>query len=125
MAGTPYWRERKFVTSSSVRKVRFLLNLNRLFQLLRGNDLLFDEKVTQPLRHTSISYPRGGIFPDSVADIPRKALLFVGRGMQLIRVDTNCQRKRVTVPVTLVLGPDGDSCFKEAPSLESAPNDCL
>jgi hypothetical protein len=28
-----------------------------LFQLLWGNNLLFDEKVTQPLRHTSISYP--------------------------------------------------------------------
>jgi hypothetical protein len=49
-----------------------------LFQLLWGNDLLFDEKVTQPLRHTSISYPRGGILPDSVADVPRKALLLLG-----------------------------------------------
>ena len=29
-----------------------LLDLGRLFQLLWGNDLLFDEKVTQPLRHT-------------------------------------------------------------------------
>src|ERR1039458_9443159 len=36
-----------------------LLDLTRLFQLLWGNDLLFDEKVTQPLRHTQISYPRG------------------------------------------------------------------
>ena len=32
-----------------------LLHLRRLFQLLWGNDLLFDEKVTQPLRHTLIS----------------------------------------------------------------------
>jgi len=45
--------------------------------------------------------------------------------MQLIRVDTNCQRKRVTVPVTLVLGPDGGPPLQEAVSLESAPNDCL
>ena len=67
MAGTPYWRERKLVTSSSVRKpsftkaeprrqLRLLLDLGRLFQLLWGDDLLFDEKITQPLRHTSISY---------------------------------------------------------------------
>ena len=33
----------------------FFLHLIRLFQLLWGNDLLFDEKVTQPLRHTLIS----------------------------------------------------------------------
>ena len=36
--------------------VGLLLDLRRLFQLLWGNDLLFDEKITQPLRHTSISY---------------------------------------------------------------------
>src|SRR6202034_2658606 len=36
-----------------------LLDFIRLFQLLWGNDLLFDEKVTQPLRHTQFSYPRG------------------------------------------------------------------
>jgi hypothetical protein len=34
-----------------------------LFQLLWGNNLLFDEKVTQPLRHTSISYPPSGTMP--------------------------------------------------------------
>ena len=67
MAGTPYWRERKLVTSSSVRKpsltkaeprrtVGLFLDLGRLLQLLCGNDLLFDQKITQPLRHTSISY---------------------------------------------------------------------
>jgi hypothetical protein len=31
-----------------------------------------------------------------------------GRETQLIRVDTNCQRKRITVPLTLVLGPEGE-----------------
>jgi hypothetical protein len=30
-----------------------------LFQLLWGNDLLFHKKITQPLRHTSISYLSG------------------------------------------------------------------
>jgi hypothetical protein len=30
-----------------------------LFQLLWGYDLLFDKKITQPLRHTSISYLSG------------------------------------------------------------------
>jgi len=38
-----------------------------LFQLLWGNDLLFDEKVAQPLRHTSISYPRSGTMPGNTA----------------------------------------------------------
>ena len=38
------------------RQFGLLLDLHRLFQLLWGNDLLLDEKVTQPLRHTSISY---------------------------------------------------------------------
>jgi hypothetical protein len=33
----------------------------------------------------------------------RVRLPIVGRGMQLIRVDTNCQRKRTTAPLTLVL----------------------
>jgi hypothetical protein len=34
---------------------------------------------------------------------------------QLIRVDTNCQRKRITAPLTLVLGPEG----------EGPPNQCI
>jgi len=33
----------------------------------------------------------------------RVRLPIVGRGMQLIRVDTNCQRKWTTAPLTLVL----------------------
>src|SRR5208337_4487961 len=43
--------------SGAQAAILLLLGLSRLFQLLWGNDLLFDEKVTQPLRHTSISYP--------------------------------------------------------------------
>ena len=38
--------------------VALFLDLGRLLQLLWGDDLLFDEKITQPLRHTSISYLR-------------------------------------------------------------------
>jgi hypothetical protein len=38
-----------------------------LFQLLWGYDLLFDEKVTQPLRHTAISYPGSETTPDNPA----------------------------------------------------------
>jgi hypothetical protein len=35
--------------------VLLFLNLGRLLQLLWGDDLLFYEKVSQPLGHTSIS----------------------------------------------------------------------
>ena len=38
--------------------VRLLLELGRLLQLLLGNDLFFDEQVTQPLRHISPVFPR-------------------------------------------------------------------
>jgi hypothetical protein len=50
-----------------------------LFQLLWGYDLLFDEKVTQPLRHTAISYPCNETTPDKFRRLSRKPLLFAGR----------------------------------------------
>ena len=50
-------RKPSFTRAEPRRQLRFLLDLGRLLQLLWGNDLLFDEKITQPLRHTSISYP--------------------------------------------------------------------
>ncbi len=43
----------------------------------------------------------------------REQLPIDGRETQLIRVDINCQRKRITVPVTLVLGPRGGSVDKQ------------
>src|SRR6266849_622035 len=58
--------------------VLLLLGLSRLFQLLWGNDLLFDEEVTQPLRHTSISYPRGGTMPETLAGLGAKSGLLLG-----------------------------------------------
>jgi hypothetical protein len=74
-----------------------------LFQLLWGNDLLFDEKVTQPLRHTSISYPRSGM---NTGTIPRRytkrRFLLMGEE-QCLCVDTNCHSKSITGPVTVVL----------------------
>src|SRR5262249_17191817 len=58
--------------------VLLLLNLSRLFQLLWGNDLLFDEKVTQPLRHTSISYPPGETAPDNYTGFRANCCLLSG-----------------------------------------------
>src|SRR5208282_4673925 len=55
--------------------ILLLLGLSRLFQLLWGNDLLFDEKVTQPLRHTSISYPPSGTMPGNITGICTKRRL--------------------------------------------------
>ena len=52
----------------------FFLDLICLVQLLWGNDLLFDEKVTQPLRHTSISYPRGETMANDCTGIRRELL---------------------------------------------------
>jgi hypothetical protein len=75
-----------------------------LFQLLWGNDLLFDEKVTQPLRHTSISYPRCGTMPGRVTSIYTKRRVFSVGEEQCLCVDINCHRKSITVPVTVVLG---------------------
>ena len=58
--------------------ILLLLGLGRLFQLLWGNDLLFDEEVTQPLRHTSISYPRSGTMPETFAGLGAKSGLLSG-----------------------------------------------
>src|SRR5581483_2715072 len=42
--------------SSAQAAVGFLLQLDGLAQLLRRDDLLFDKKITQTLRHASVSY---------------------------------------------------------------------
>ena len=66
MAGTPYWRERKFGDvfigqKSQLHQRRpqaaalLFLNFTGLFQLLWCDDFLFHEKITQPLRRTQIS----------------------------------------------------------------------
>ncbi len=49
-------QEAQLDQSRAQTTVALFLNLGRLLQLLCGNDLLFDKKITQPLRHTSISY---------------------------------------------------------------------
>ena len=100
-----------------------LLHLIRLFQLLWGNDLLFDEKVTQPLRHTQISYPRRWNDASHLCRHERKRPPIHWERRQLIRVDINCQRKRITAPLTLVLGLAGGSCVaRGCAALNSAPN---
>jgi hypothetical protein len=49
----------------------------------------------------------------------------MGRETENIRVDTNCQRKRITVPVTLVLGLREVRCVFNAQALEATPIDCF
>src|SRR5260370_13345395 len=69
----------------------FLLSFRGLFQLLWGNDLLFDEKVTQPLRHTQNSYPQGWNDAWHLCRHSANGRPSMG-GTRVIRVDTNCQR---------------------------------
>ena len=59
--------------------VLLLLHLRRLFQLLWGDDLLFDEKITQPLRHTQISYPRRWNDASHLCGHSAKRCAFIGR----------------------------------------------
>jgi hypothetical protein len=55
-----------------------------LFQLLWGNDLLFHKKITQPLRHTSISYLSGrGMTSTSLCS--REFAAYKGRSCSLSR----------------------------------------
>src|SRR5439155_27373181 len=94
-------QEAKLHQSRAQAAIGFFLNLRCLLQLLRANDLLFDEKITQPLRHAWISYAC------------RKTLRFLlllsgakscasGGEIAAYRVDRNCQRIRALAPVTLV-----------------------
>src|SRR5438309_986236 len=48
--------------------------------------------------------------------------LYWGEESSAFRVDTNCQRNRVTAPVTLVLGLGGHSRAERRAFLKSAPN---
>src|SRR5262249_6620987 len=61
--------------------VGLLLDLACLCQLLRGYDLLFDEKITQPLRHTYdlLSIDKGKA---PTARCPRKSACFQGETSQ-------------------------------------------
>jgi hypothetical protein len=43
--------------------------------------------------------------PGNVTGISHEAPLMLMGGEQRLGVDTNCQRKSITVPVTVVLGP--------------------
>src|SRR5437879_12338036 len=81
-----------------------LLGFGGLFQLLWDYDLLFDEKVTQPLRHTSISYPRSGTMPGNTSPAFTRSAAFAVGEEQCLCVDINCHSKSITAPVTVVLG---------------------
>jgi hypothetical protein len=72
-----------------------------LLQLLWGNDLLFNQKITQPLRHSSISYLSGRGVPLALL-VGAQSRRFPGEMGCVFRVDTNCQRRRVLAKVTLV-----------------------
>ena len=74
--------------------VRLLLELGRLFQLLWGYDLFFDEQVTQPLRHIS------PVFPPSPSQC--EAADFRGDQRRYFRTDTNCQPNGNSAKVTSV-----------------------
>src|SRR5215469_198666 len=82
--------------SRSQTAVRLFLDLGRLLQLLWGNDLFLHQEVTQPLRHASISYLRGR----ETAVASRDCAALVEGEFAACRVDTNCQRRWNTAPVT-------------------------
>src|SRR5215471_15833634 len=127
MAGTPYWRDRKLVTSSSVRKPSFtsaeprrqLVSFWTLLACCNCSGVMtFSLTRRSPSRCDirSISYrsTRPGVVGFPV--MCREAACFLGeRNGGANRVDTNCQRRRITLKVTLVL----DLCGK-APSDENA-----
>src|SRR5215467_9510681 len=112
IAGTPYWRERKLVTSSSVRKLSFTRALPRrqfcsfctlvaccncsgvmIFSLTRRSPSLWD------MPRAPVYTAENGI---RTACPGRKCACF--RGVRRTQSDdTNCHLDRVTAKVTLVL----------------------
>jgi hypothetical protein len=71
------------------------------------------------LRHTSISYPLSGTMPGDMRRHLHKALRLLTGEEQRLCGDTNCQRKSITLPVTVVLELAASS--ETAPALAQNP----
>src|ERR1700676_1506562 len=114
MAGTPYWRERKFVTSSSVRKPSFTRAEPRrqfcsFWALMACSNcsgvMIFSLTRRSPsrcdIRRSPIHVVKNA---GRVSRHLHEEPLFAVGEKQCLCVDTNCHSKSITVLVTVVLG---------------------
>src|SRR6266478_2595020 len=111
MAGTPYCRERKLVTSSSVRKPSFTKAEPRrqllsfcTFVACTNCSVVMTFSLTRRSPNRC-DMPQSPICPSDECGLRTQRelqLLFQGGEVAAYRVDRNCQRNWVTVPVTLV-----------------------